>query len=210
MIASERSPAAHAAAPPAQNAPARDVADYDVSEYDVADYDASAYDPAPPASSTLVAALSWALAAWTIHVLAGTSTYRLTLHPRAEHVFGTVGTWLGELLGSGVGQAFGGYAAYLFGSVELAALVVLAVPAFAWLVHRLRGGEPMWPRAWWHRLGGAMAAIVTAGAVCLHLLTPLGIAIVREGESDGGSLFYATASVLVASLVLVLINRRGV
>ena len=165
---------------------------------------------APPASSTLVAALSWAIVAWTVHVLAGTSTYRLTLHPRAEHVFGTVGAWLGELLGSGIGRAFGGYAAYVFGIVELAAIVALAVPAFAWLVHRVRGVEPTWPRAWWHRLGGALAALAAAGAVCLHVLTPLGIAIVREGESDGGSLFRATASVLVASLVLVLINRRGV
>ena len=171
---------------------------------------AASRDAAPPAPSTLVAVLSWAIAAWTIHVLVGTSTYRLTLHPRAEHVFGTVGAWLGELLGSGVGKAFGGYAAYVFGSVELAAVIALAVPAFAWLVHRVGGGEPTWPRAWWHRLGGAVAALVTAGAACLHLLTPLGIAIVREGTSDGGDLFYATASVLVASVVLVLINRRGV
>ena len=45
-----------------------------------------------------------------------------------------------------------------------------------------------------------------AGAVFFHLFTPLGIEVLHEGQSDGGSLFYAAVSILVLGIVLFLIN----
>ena len=57
-----------------------------------------------------------------------------------------------------------------------------------------------------HRIGGLMASAVMLGAVFFHLFTPLGIEVLHEGESDGGSLFYAALSILVLGVVLFLIN----
>ena len=99
---------------------------------------------------------------------------------------------------------------YAVGAFELATSIVLLVPLFAWLVRKAIGGEPSRARAWWHRLGGAMAALVMAGAVFFHLASPLGVEVLHEGQSDGGSLFYAAVSILVGGIVMVLINRRGV
>ena len=55
--------------------------------------------------------------------------------------------------------------------------------------------------------GGLMASAVMAGAVFFHLVSPLGIEVLHNGESDGGSLFYAAVSILVLGFVLFFINR---
>jgi hypothetical protein len=44
------------------------------------------------------------------------------------------------------------------------------------------------------------------GAAFFHLATPLGIEVLHNGQSDGGSLFYAAVSILVLGLVLAAIN----
>ncbi len=51
-----------------------------------------------------------------------------------------------------------------------------------------------------------MAAIVMAGAVFFHLFTPLGIEVLHQGKSDGGSLFYAALSILVSGVIMFVIN----
>ena len=52
-----------------------------------------------------------------------------------------------------------------------------------------------------------MASAVMAGAVFFHLASPLGVEVLHEGQSDGGSLFYAALSILILGLVLFAINR---
>jgi hypothetical protein len=55
-------------------------------------------------------------------------------------------------------------------------------------------------------LGGLVATAVMTGAAFFHLATPLGIEVLHNGQSDGGSLFYAAVSILVLGLVLAAIN----
>ena len=55
--------------------------------------------------------------------------------------------------------------------------------------------------------GGLMASSVMAGAVFFHLVSPLGIEVLHNGESDGGSLFYAAVSILILGLLLFSINQ---
>ena len=167
-------------------------------------------DAAGRGSSTAVAAISWLIAAWTLYVFLGSLPYKFALHPDTQHIFGTIGAWIGTFLGAGIGDAFAGYGSYAVGAFELATSIVLLVPLFAWLARKAVGGAPSQPRAWWHRLGGAMAALVMAGAVFFHLASPLGVEVLHQGQSDGGSLFYAATSILVGGIVMVLINRRGV
>ncbi len=51
-----------------------------------------------------------------------------------------------------------------------------------------------------------MSSMVMAGAVFFHVFTPLGIEVLHQGKSDGGSLFYAAVSILVLGIVMVIIN----
>lgn len=48
-----------------------------------------------------------------------------------------------------------------------------------------------------------------AGTVFFHLFTPLGIEVLHEGKSDGGTLFYSAVSILILGAVLFFINRSG-
>ena len=57
-----------------------------------------------------------------------------------------------------------------------------------------------------HGLGGLIAAIVMLGAIFFHLVTPLGIEVLNNGASDGGSLFYTSVSILILGLLLAAIN----
>ena len=166
-------------------------------------------DAAGRGASTAVAAISWLIAAWMLYVFLGSLPYKFTLHPDTQHIFGTIGAWIGTFLGTGIGGAFAAYGSYAVGAFELATSIVLLVPLFAWLTRKAIGGTVSRTRARWHRLGGAMAAVVMAGAVFFHLASPLGVVVLHRGQSDGGSLFYAAVSILVGGVVMVLINRRG-
>lgn len=159
---------------------------------------------------TAVAVISWVIAAWMIYIFLGSLPYKFTLHPDTQHIFGTIGAWMSGFLGEGIGNLFASVGSYVVGAFELLTSLVLLMPLFAWVAGKLAGHRSVRGRAWWHRLGGAMAAMVMTGAVFFHLFTPLGIEVLHQGESDGGSLFYAAVSILIGGIVMVILNRRGV
>ena len=97
----------------------------------------------------------------------------------------------------------------MVGSFELIASTVLLVPAALWALRKLTSRPTEGIRAKYHAIGGVLASAVMAGAVFFHLFTPLGIEVLHEGESDGGSLFYAATSILIGGIVLFLINRSA-
>ena len=61
-------------------------------------------------------------------------------------------------------------------------------------------------RALIHALGGLLSAGVMAGAMFFHLITPLGVEVLHNGQSDGGSLFYAAVSIFIFGLILAAVN----
>ena len=158
------------------------------------------------------ALLCWAIVAWMCFVFLGSLPYKFTAHPDTQHIFGTIGDWIGSLLGQGIGSLFRDFGAYLVGGFELLTSLVLLAPIPLWLVHKLRGGERSAEgrfedeRRRLHAIGGLMASAVMAGAVFFHLVSPLGVEVLHEGESDGGSLFYAAVSILVLGIVLFALN----
>jgi len=115
------------------------------------------------------------------------------------------------ILGNSVGDLFTQYGAFAVGSVELLTSILLLSPIIYWLKNRKPGGDTVGRvRAQVHAIGGAVASMVMAGAVFFHLFTPLGIAVLRNGESDGGSLFRAAVSIHILGIVLLAINwSRG-
>lgn len=152
------------------------------------------------------ACLSWPIAAWMCFIFLGSLPYKFSGHPDTQHIFGTIGDWLGTFLGSAVGGAFRDFGAIAVGSFELLTSIVLLLPALLWIVSRLRGTAFGSVRRRWHVAGGLLASAVMAGAVFFHLFSPLGIEVLHEGQSDGGSLFYAAVSILVLGIVLAVIN----
>ncbi len=168
----------------------------------------------------VVPVLSWIIVAWMCYVFLGSLPYKFTNHPDTQHIFSTIGGWLGGFLGTGIGGLFTNLGAYAVGGFELLTSLVLLSPVVFWLVNRGRddgtAGGLVAPRATLHAIGGVLASLVMAGAVFFHLASPLGVEVLHEGESDGGSLFMAAASILVLGIVLFAMNapraraaRRG-
>ncbi len=153
------------------------------------------------------AVFSWVSVAWMSYIFLGSLPYKFTQHPDTQHIFGTIGDWLGGLLGSGIGTLFRDYGAYVIGSFELLTCIVLLLPAVLWVLSKFNGSYFGITRRRFHMIGGLMASAVMAGAVFFHLVSPLGIKVLHQGESDGGRLFYAATSILVLGLVLFVINR---
>jgi len=110
------------------------------------------------------------------------------------------------ILGDTIGNLFASVGAIGVGSVELITSIVLLTPALLFLLAQIGMSPAKGYRAKFHRIGGAMSAIVMLGAVFFHLFTPLGIEVLHQGKSDGGSLFYAALSILVLGIVMVIIN----
>lgn len=154
----------------------------------------------------VIAVLSWAMALWMCKVFLSSIPYKFTEHPDTQHIFGTIGSWMSRIFGEGLGALFTNYGAYGVGSFELVTSIVLLLPALVWLLSKIGASGTHGVRARFHRIGGVMAALVMAGAVFFHLATPLGIEVLHQGKSDGGSLFYAAISIVICGFIMYFIN----
>lgn len=160
-------------------------------------------------SNTVRAVISWIIVLWACKIFLFSLPYKFSNHPDTQYIFGTIGEWLGNLLGASIGSLFTDFGAYAVGSFELLTSIVLLLPALLWVGAKVGLPSRQGARARFHRYGGLMAAAVMAGAMFFHLFTPLGVKVLHQGESDGGSLFYAAVSIFVLGIGLFLINRRG-
>lgn len=150
--------------------------------------------------------VSWVAVFWMCFVFLVSLPYKFTLHPDTQHIFGTIGNWLGTFFGETVGSLFSNYGSYVIGGVELLTSIVLLLPILLWVISKLNGSFFGVTRRRFHMIGGLMASAVMAGAVFFHLFSPLGIEVLHEGQSDNGSLFYKAVSILVLGFVLFIIN----
>jgi hypothetical protein len=156
--------------------------------------------------SKLSAIFSWIIVAWICKVFIFSLPYKFSGHPDTQHIFGTIGVWMQDVLSQGLGGWFVQYGAYAVGTVELIASLALLSPALFALLLKLKVIDHAPARELIHGLGGLLATGVMTGAAFFHLVTPLGIEVLHEGKSDGGSLFYAAVSILVLGLVLGAMN----
>ena len=105
-----------------------------------------------------------------------------------------------------LGELFTAFGVYVVGGFELITSLILLAPALLWAVRKLSGKATNGIRPRWHAYGGLMASAVMTGAVFFHLATPLGIEVIHNGQSDGGSLFFVAVSIAVLGMMLFLIN----
>jgi hypothetical protein len=150
---------------------------------------------------------SWVAVLWMCYIFLGSLPYKFTKHPDTQHIFGTIGDWLGTFFGETIGGLFADFGSYVIGGFELLTSIVLLLPALLWVISKMSGSYFGVTRRRFHMFGGLLASAVMAGAVFFHLVSPLGIEVLHEGKSDNGSLFYAAVSILVLGIVLFLINR---
>lgn len=158
----------------------------------------------------VIAFVSWAIVAWICFIFLGSLKYKFTLHPDTQHIFGTIGEWLGTFFGSSFGSLFAQFGSYVIGGFELFTSIVLLAPVLLWLKSLITKQAFGNIRIRCHQIGGLLASMVMAGAVFFHLVSPLGIEVLHEGESDGGSLFRAAVSILILGIVLFVINRISI
>jgi hypothetical protein len=157
-------------------------------------------------NKTITAVVSWVIALWAAKVFLSSIPYKFSGHPDTQHIFGTIGEWLKGFIGDAAGGSFSEYGAFVIGSAELVTSVILLSPVVFWILNKMKLAADRPYRAVAHALGGLMAAGIMAGAVFFHLVSPLGVEVLHEGKSDGGSLFYAALSILVLGLILFIIN----
>ncbi|MFT6925676.1 MAG: hypothetical protein ACJAZP_001265 [Psychromonas sp.] len=153
--------------------------------------------------------ISWLIVLWISKVFLFSLPYKFSLHPDTQHIFGTIGQWMTGILTVDIGTWFSNYGSYVVGSFELLVSIILLLPALLWLLSKVNLLSYVPSQSLMHALGGLFAFFVMSGAVFFHLLTPLGIEVIHQGQSDHGSLFYAATSIVFLGLVLFVINIRS-
>ncbi|MFT6985576.1 MAG: hypothetical protein ACJAT7_001386 [Psychromonas sp.] len=153
--------------------------------------------------------VSWLIVLWVSKVFLFSLPHKFSLHPDTQHIFGIIGQWMTGILTVDIGTWFSNYGSYAVGSFELIVSMILLLPALLWLLTKVNLLRRVPNQFLMHAAGGLLAVFVMSGAVFFHLLTPLGIEVVHEGQSDHGSLFYAATSIVFLGLILFVINIRS-
>lgn len=121
--------------------------------------------------------------------------FKFTDSPETQFIFGTLDAWGAGLGYPGLFAPGGIFSAYVVGTGELIASLLL----LASLAGRLRLLRPV---------GALMSLGVISGAIFFHLFTPLGVSVVNaDGTRDGGLLFGLACGVWVAAALLLLTSR---
>lgn len=156
--------------------------------------------------SRIIIILSWVAVAWICKVFLSSLPYKFSGHPDTQHIFSTIGAWMSSTLSNGLGVWFTEYGAYAVGSAELLVSIVLLLPIVFFILKKLNIMSNTPERSLLHSIGGIMSAGIMIGAAFFHLVTPLGIEVLHNGQSDHGSLFYAAVSIVVLGIIMALVN----
>lgn len=141
---------------------------------------------------------------WIAKVFLLSLPYKFSGHPDTQHIFGTIWEWMSVTINQGLGQAFSKYGAYVIGSGELIVSLMLLFAAAIVVIKGLGGLKNKETPNYLFGLAGFGAMIMMIWAVFFHTQTPLGIEVIHEGKSDGGSLFKAAVSILFIGMALFL------
>ena len=116
--------------------------------------------------------------------------FKFSGSPETTHIFTTLNSWAAGLGFDGLFLPPGIFNAYVVGSVELVAALLLLVGLFM-------------KRPLFTALGSVVSLGVITGAVFFHLFTPLGVDV----QGDGGALFGMAVGIWISSLVLIIMHK---
>ena len=134
--------------------------------------------------------IKWALSLFISAIFIQSLFFKFTGSPETDHIFGTLNTWAASLGFDGLFLPPGIFNAYVVGSAELVAALMLLTGLFM--------GKKLFTA-----LGAVMALGVISGAIFFHLFTPLGIVVM----DDGGTLFGMAVGIWISSLVLIVMHK---
>ena len=157
--------------------------------------------------------ISWLFAAWTSFVFLNSLRFKFdTTALEPAHIFSTIGTWLGDVIGPAIGDLFSSFGQYAVGAAELFTAFLLLLPILLWKKRRQL-----------HFWGALLAVCVMVGAIFFHLFTPLGwnptwavsgpsecAAVYLEATNQCSDTFLANAalSILVGGIIVAFLNRK--
>ncbi len=113
--------------------------------------------------------------------------------PETQHIFSTLDQWAAGFGFEGLFLSPGIFNAYVVGSTELVAALILLTGLFL-------------SKEILTVIGSFISMGVISGAIFFHLFTPLGI----EVHGDGGALFGMAVGIWIASLILIVRHRNAV
>lgn len=145
---------------------------------------------------------------WISKVFVTSLFYKFGNSPDTIYIFSTIGNWLGGFLGTSVGVFFSLYAAKIIGSLELVASILLLSSSIGILLSRFTSCYSKERYFCGFALGGLLSVKLMFGAIFFHLFSPLGIEVLHNGQSDGGSLFYAAVSIFILGGLLFFIYKK--
>ncbi|MEQ8751201.1 MAG: hypothetical protein RIC52_15660 [Amphiplicatus sp.] len=140
---------------------------------------------------TIIRLLPHGLSLFMAAIFLDSLRYKFSNHPKTQEIFGRLNDWAGSLGAPGLFAQTGLFSQYVIGGAELVASVFL-----------LAGLLPKYQHL--QAIGAMIGLAIMAGAVSLHLFTPLGI----DPNNDGGGLFVAACINLVAAILLLVVFRR--
>lgn len=118
--------------------------------------------------------------------------FKFTDAPETQFIFSTLDAWAFDVFGiSGLFLWPGPFSAYVIGSGELVASVLLLVGLFT-------------SQKIFSVLGALLAIAIMTGAIFFHLFTPLGV----EVQGDGGTLFVMACLIWLFAAVLLAIYKK--
>lgn len=116
--------------------------------------------------------------------------FKFTGSPETTHIFTVLNSWAAGFGFDGLFLPPGIFNAYIVGSTELIAALLLLFGLFM-------------KRPLLTALGSVMALGVITGAVFFHLFTPLGIVVM----DDGGTMFGMAVGIWISSLILIVMHK---
>lgn len=154
--------------------------------------------------------ISFIITLWICKVFLSSLPYKFTNHPDTQHIFSTIGQWMSDTIAQPLGEFFTSKGAFLVGTAELITSLILLIAAVSWLLSSANILKKTPNISLLYAVGGLISSAIMAGAAFFHLATPLGIKVLHEGKSDGGSLFFAAVSILILGVILALINKKHI
>ena len=124
----------------------------------------------------------WMLVGWIAFVFIQSLFFKFSNSLETQHIFGTLGDWLGL-------QWFSDYGGYMVGLAELIAALIMFTRYWAW--------------------GALLAFEIMCGAIVFHLFTPLGVKMPVYDQNgmvvgdDAGLLFVMACFTCASALTLV-------
>ncbi len=130
------------------------------------------------------------LSIFIVFVFVQSLFFKFTNSPETQHIFGTLDAWAASFGFAGLFVPPGPFNAYVIGSAELAASLLLLIGLF-------------FGKAQISFVGALLSLAVISGAIIFHMFTPLGI----EVQGDGGTLFFMAVGIWISSFVIILSSK---